>query len=154
MLSKLYLLRYFSKILLLQVRYCENEVDCRRYLQLVHFGEKFDSTNCKNTCDNCSSSQTLVDKDVTLITRQLVWELFKVHHLSHLLDVLLLITWHYLLCLAQVELVKQTGERFSSSHILEVYRGSFNQMVCINNNNLHVFQALGGTLYPCIPFLF
>ncbi|ESQ35756.1 hypothetical protein EUTSA_v10006602mg [Eutrema salsugineum] len=85
--------------LLRMVSYCENEVDCRRFLQLVHFGEKFDSTNCKKTCDNCCSSQSLIDKDVTLITKQLV------------------------------ELVKQTGERFSSSHILEVYRGSLNQMV-------------------------
>lgn len=62
----------FLQILLLQVSYCENEVDCRRFLQLVHFGEKFDSTNCKNTCDNCCSTQSLIDKDVTLITRQLV----------------------------------------------------------------------------------
>ncbi|KAL1222851.1 ATP-dependent DNA helicase Q-like 4A [Cardamine amara subsp. amara] len=85
--------------LLRMVSYCENEVDCRRFLQLLHLGEKFDSTNCKNTCDNCCSSQSLIDKDVTLITRQLV------------------------------ELVKQTGERFSSAHILEVYRGSLNQMV-------------------------
>ncbi|XP_010480423.1 PREDICTED: ATP-dependent DNA helicase Q-like 4A [Camelina sativa] len=85
--------------LLRMVSYCENEVDCRRFLQLVHFGEKFDSTNCKKTCDNCCSTQSLIDKDVTLITKQLV------------------------------ELVKQTGERFSSAHILEVYRGSLNQMV-------------------------
>lgn len=62
----------FLQILLLQVSYCENEVDCRRFLQLLHLGEKFDSTNCKNTCDNCCSSQSLIDKDVTLITRQLV----------------------------------------------------------------------------------
>jgi bloom syndrome protein len=58
--------------LLRMVSYCENEVDCRRFLQLVHLGEKFDSTNCKNTCDNCSSSKILIDKDVTVIARQLV----------------------------------------------------------------------------------
>ncbi|XP_018452745.2 ATP-dependent DNA helicase Q-like 4B [Raphanus sativus] len=85
--------------LLRMVSYCENEVDCRRFLQLVHLGENFDSTNCKNTCDNCSSSKTLIDKDVTLIARQLV------------------------------ELVKLTGERFSSAHIVELYRGSLNQTV-------------------------
>ena len=65
------------------------------------------------------------------------------------MDVLLLIAGYYILCLAQVDLVKQTGERFSSSHILEVYRGSLNQMVCTNKNNPHVFQALGDILYPC-----
>ncbi|CAF2040306.1 unnamed protein product [Brassica napus] len=85
--------------LLRMVSYCENEVDCRRFLQLVHLGENFDSTNCKNTCDNCSSSKTLIEKDVTLIGRQLV------------------------------EIVKLTGERFSSAHIVELYRGSLNQTV-------------------------
>ncbi|KAF8084229.1 hypothetical protein N665_0728s0016 [Sinapis alba] len=85
--------------LLRMVSYSENEVDCRRFLQLVHLGENFDSTNCKNTCDNCSSSKTLIDKDVTLIARQLV------------------------------ELVKLTGERFSSAYIVELYRGSLNQTV-------------------------
>ncbi|OAY39796.1 ATP-dependent DNA helicase Q-like 4A isoform X1 [Manihot esculenta] len=81
------------------VSYCENDVDCRRLLQLLHFGEKFDSGNCKKTCDNCSKIKTLVEKDVTEIAKQLV------------------------------ELVKLTGQQFSSSHILEVYRGSLNQYV-------------------------
>ncbi|KAL1226152.1 ATP-dependent DNA helicase Q-like 4B [Cardamine amara subsp. amara] len=85
--------------LLRMVSYCENQVDCRRFLQLVHLGEKFDSTNCKNTCDNCSSSKSLIDKDVTLIAKQLV------------------------------ELVKLTGEKFSSAYIVELYRGSLNQTI-------------------------
>ncbi|KAF2319851.1 hypothetical protein GH714_019616 [Hevea brasiliensis] len=85
--------------LLRMVSYCENDVDCRRLLQLLHFGEKFDSGNCKKTCDNCSKIKTLVEKDVTEIAKQLV------------------------------ELVKITGQQFSSSHILEVYRGSLNQHV-------------------------
>ncbi|KAG2267887.1 hypothetical protein Bca52824_062442 [Brassica carinata] len=110
------LLETNSENLLRMLRYCENEVDCRRFLQLVHFGEKFDSTNCKNTCDNCCSSQSLVDKDVTLITRQLV------------------------------ELVKQTGERFSSSHILEVYRGSLNQMVKKHRHETLQFHGAGKQL--------
>ncbi|XP_013712208.1 ATP-dependent DNA helicase Q-like 4A isoform X1 [Brassica napus] len=98
------------------LRYCENEVDCRRFLQLVHFGEKFDTTNCKNTCDSCCSSQSLIDKDVTVITRQLV------------------------------ELVKQIGERFSSSHILEVYRGSLNQMVKKHRHETLQFHGAGKQL--------
>ncbi|XP_019085268.1 PREDICTED: LOW QUALITY PROTEIN: ATP-dependent DNA helicase Q-like 4B [Camelina sativa] len=98
--------------LLRMVSYCENEVDCRRFLQLVHLGEKFDSTNCKNTCDNCSSSKNLIEKDVTLIARQLV------------------------------ELVKLTGERFSSAHIVELYRGSLNQMVKKHRHDtLHLHGA-------------
>ncbi|EFH62834.1 predicted protein [Arabidopsis lyrata subsp. lyrata] len=98
--------------LLRMVSYCENEVDCRRFLQLVHLGEKFDSTNCKKTCDNCSSSKILIDKDVTVIARQLV------------------------------ELVKLTGERFSSAHIVEIYRGSLNQSVKRNRQEtLHLHGA-------------
>ncbi|CAN0880742.1 ATP-dependent DNA helicase Q-like 4A [Linum grandiflorum] len=85
--------------LLRMVSYCENDVDCRRFLQLVHFGEKFDSGNCNNTCDNCKNTKSLVEKDVTQIAKQLV------------------------------ELVKLAGQKHSSSHILEVYRGSMSQLV-------------------------
>lgn len=85
--------------LLRMVSYSENDVDCRRLLQLLHFGEKFDAGNCGNTCDNCSKIKTLVERDVTESAKQLV------------------------------ELVKSTGQHFSSSHILEVYRGSLSQFV-------------------------
>ncbi|KAH9685508.1 bloom syndrome protein [Citrus sinensis] len=85
--------------LLRMVSYCENDVDCRRLLQLVHFGEKFDSAHCKKTCDNCSKIKSFIEKDVTDTAKKLV------------------------------ELVKLTGQQFSSSHILEVFRGSLNQFV-------------------------
>ncbi|XP_050210457.1 ATP-dependent DNA helicase Q-like 4A isoform X2 [Mercurialis annua] len=85
--------------LLRMVSYCENDVDCRRLLQLLHFGEKFNTGNCKKTCDNCSQTKALMEKDVTEIAKQLV------------------------------ELVKLTKQQFSSSHTLEVFRGSLNQYV-------------------------
>ncbi|XVE93247.1 hypothetical protein REPUB_Repub01dG0173900 [Reevesia pubescens] len=85
--------------LLRMVSYCENDADCRRLLQLLHFGERFDSAHCEKTCDNCCKIKSFVDKDVTNIAKQLV------------------------------ELVKLTGQKFSSSHILEVYRGSLSQFV-------------------------
>ncbi|KAI3990902.1 hypothetical protein MKX01_026086 [Papaver californicum] len=81
------------------VSYCENDVDCRRFLQLIHFAEKFDPAACKKTCDNCSKTLSHIDKDVTDIAKQLV------------------------------ELVKATGQQNSSSHILEVFRGSKSQIV-------------------------
>ncbi|XP_073065854.1 ATP-dependent DNA helicase Q-like 4A isoform X1 [Primulina eburnea] len=93
------LLETNTENLLRMVSYCENDVDCRRLLQLIHFGEKFDSVNCQKTCDNCSKNLSFVEKDVTEIAKQLV------------------------------ELVKTTGQHFSSAHILEVYRGSLNQFV-------------------------
>uniref|UniRef100_A0A1D1XKM2 DNA 3'-5' helicase n=1 Tax=Anthurium amnicola TaxID=1678845 RepID=A0A1D1XKM2_9ARAE len=94
------------------VSYCENNVDCRRLLQLVHFGEKFDRTNCQRTCDNCSKTLSWMEKDITDIAKQLV------------------------------ELVKLTGQRYSSSHILEVYRGSLSQNVKKHRHeNLHLHGA-------------
>ncbi|KAK6136514.1 hypothetical protein DH2020_029750 [Rehmannia glutinosa] len=81
------------------VSYAENDVDCRRLLQLIHFGEKFDSLNCQKTCDNCSKNQSFVEKDVTETAKQLI------------------------------ELVKTTGQKFSAAHLLEVYRGSLSQFV-------------------------
>ncbi|KAJ2360950.1 ATP-dependent DNA helicase sgs1, partial [Coemansia sp. RSA 2610] len=37
------------------IQFCENTVDCRRQLVLSYFGEQFDASQCKNTCDNCRS---------------------------------------------------------------------------------------------------
>ncbi|KAL3689189.1 hypothetical protein R1sor_015498 [Riccia sorocarpa] len=86
--------------LLRMVGYCENEVDCRRSLQLAHFGElTFNASNCKGTCDNCARSLSVVEEDVTEVAKQIV------------------------------ELVKQMGQRFSLSHILDVYRGSLSQQI-------------------------
>ncbi|KAJ1277835.1 hypothetical protein BS78_04G033600 [Paspalum vaginatum] len=92
-------LKTHKENLLSMVSYCENDVDCRRLLQLIHFGERFDPSLCAKTCDNCLKELRWVEKDVTNIARQLV------------------------------ELVTMTGQLHSSSHILEVYRGSLNQNV-------------------------
>ena len=62
----------YEMICLLQVSYCENDVDCRRLLQLIHFGEKFDSSACQKTCDNCLKIKSFVEKDVTDTAKQLV----------------------------------------------------------------------------------
>ncbi|KAF0893130.1 hypothetical protein E2562_023164 [Oryza meyeriana var. granulata] len=58
--------------LLRMVSYCENDVDCRRLLQLIHFGEMFDPSCCAKTCDNCLKELRWIEKDVTNIARQLV----------------------------------------------------------------------------------
>eukprot|EP00850_Spirogloea_muscicola_P013253 SM000089S23809 [mRNA] locus=s89:136313:144650:+ [translate_table: standard] len=76
--------------LLRMVSYCENEVDCRRSLQLVYFGEKFDPASCRRTCDNCS-------KDLQ----------YAVHNVSDA-------------ALQLVKLVKITGQRHSLQYIVDV----------------------------------
>ncbi len=49
------------------VQYCENKTDCRHKQVLQYFNENFDSSKCKNGCDNCKNrgTTTVVDKDVT-----------------------------------------------------------------------------------------
>ena len=47
-------------------------MDCRRSLQLAHFGEKFDGSICKGTCDNCSKATVAVEEDVSGTAKQLV----------------------------------------------------------------------------------
>lgn len=68
---------------LCQVSYCENDVDCRRLIQLAHFGEKFDSSTCQKTCDNCLKVTSFIEKDVTEIAKQLVWNLFLFKNYFH-----------------------------------------------------------------------
>lgn len=45
--------------------YCENDTECRRRIQLNHFGEQFDRANCKRMCDNCKSTGVVAEKDVS-----------------------------------------------------------------------------------------
>ncbi|KAI8647781.1 P-loop containing nucleoside triphosphate hydrolase protein [Parasitella parasitica] len=48
------------------VRFCENEVDCRRKQIMGYFGERFDPAGCRRMCDNCvkglNSTRVLKDK--------------------------------------------------------------------------------------------
>jgi len=106
-------LKTHKENLLRMVSFCENDVDCRRLLQLVHFGERFDPSLCGKTCDNCLKELEWVEKDVTNIARQLV------------------------------ELVTMTGQSHSSSHILEVYRGSVSQNVKKQRHDALPFHGAG-----------
>lgn len=55
--------------------YCENKVDCRRYLQLIHLGEKFDREMCikdsVTVCDNCEDRNNYEMVDVTNRAKEL-----------------------------------------------------------------------------------
>lgn len=39
--------------------FCENQIQCRRTLLLDYFGEPFNSSGCKQMCDNCSLGRIL-----------------------------------------------------------------------------------------------
>ncbi|KAH9812869.1 P-loop containing nucleoside triphosphate hydrolase protein [Melampsora americana] len=47
------------------VAFCLNKLDCRRMQVLDYFSETFSPAECKKTCDNCMSGQTVVQQDVT-----------------------------------------------------------------------------------------
>ena len=47
------------------VRYCENDFECRRTMQLDFFGERFDSSKCNKTCDNCMAGRQPDKRDHT-----------------------------------------------------------------------------------------
>lgn len=47
------------------IQYCEDVFECRRVLQLQHFGEVFDRENCRESCDNCSNKMEGASCDMT-----------------------------------------------------------------------------------------
>ena len=47
------------------VRFCENDGECRRKVLIEHFGEPFDASKCKGTCDVCRSTGTVEERDVS-----------------------------------------------------------------------------------------
>ena len=52
------------------MRYCLNEVDCRRTLLLEYFDEKFERSNCNKTCDNCKTAGTVAKVDFTRMAQR------------------------------------------------------------------------------------
>jgi RecQ family ATP-dependent DNA helicase len=54
------------------VAYCEDRFTCRRQLQLKHFGEEFDPTQCNQTCDNCKAGRLAESRDFTAEARSVL----------------------------------------------------------------------------------
>lgn len=92
--------------------YCENELECRRVLQLQHFGETFDKKNCNNTCDNCKNNDgttTFTEQDYTDQAKDLL------------------------------TVISQVGEgKYGLGHYLDVWRGSKNAKVIQNKHDVNI----------------
>ncbi|GFR41611.1 hypothetical protein Agub_g2336, partial [Astrephomene gubernaculifera] len=80
------------------IMFAEEQVECRRVLLMQHFGEAFDPANCRGSCDNCKQRQAqglqYESRDLTSSAVQLV------------------------------DLVRAVGQRWSASHVVDVFRGS------------------------------
>jgi bloom syndrome protein len=61
------------------VRYCEDEFNCRRTMQLGFFGETFDPAKCKRTCDNCKAEREADERNLTSLAKEFLGLLKKVN---------------------------------------------------------------------------
>ena len=52
--------------------FCENKVDCRRAQVLAYFGEKFDPSQCKGTCDNCQRQVNFTTKNIATDAQHII----------------------------------------------------------------------------------
>lgn len=99
--------------------YCENKVDCRRYLQLLHLGETFDRNVCiqnKDTiCDNCENMNSYETLDVTKECKELAKI---VHDLS---------------CKENVTMVQVT----------DIYKGSKTKKITDKQHDKHPYYSNG-----------
>ncbi|KYB26388.1 Bloom syndrome protein homolog-like Protein [Tribolium castaneum] len=104
------------------VSFCENIVDCRRYLQLIHLGEKFDRKICMENkammCDNCENIKNNKLSDVTKEARELGQ---LVHDLARLENVTLL-------------------------YVADVYKGSKLKKIVEKRHDQHRFYGGGSSL--------
>lgn len=76
------------------IKYCENQVDCRRKLILMYFNENFNPADCHATCDNCEAPRKLVIMDRT----------------EH--------------GIKAVKLLKSINGRVTANQLLDIFRGS------------------------------
>ena len=96
-------LRIHEANLQTMISYCEDEVECRRVMQLKHFGEVFDPKKCKMslaTCDNCRDSGRQEKKDLTSLSKSIMKGIERLQGLSGY------------------------SGKFTLNHVVEVLRGS------------------------------
>ncbi|CAI7799263.1 unnamed protein product [Closterium sp. NIES-54] len=86
------------------VGYCENDLDCRRTVQLSHFGERFDPAHCRRSCDNCCRDVASAPRDITRLALRII------------------------------SLIRETGERHTQQYILDLLRGSASAQVKRNGH--------------------
>ncbi|XP_067935210.1 recQ-like DNA helicase BLM isoform X2 [Watersipora subatra] len=109
------------------VSYCENSMDCRRVQQLEYFGEYFDKSLCSEypnaACDNCSSKDVFIEKDVTEDAKKV--------------------------CIGVKELLGPVSSRpanFTLKHLVDIFRGAqTSKIASLNHQHNSMYGA--GTSY-------
>lgn len=82
--------------------YCEEDCACRRSMLLQHFGERFDVSDCRGSCDNCKETgpgHQIVQVDMSEAAKKLL------------------------------DVVRHTHHNLSMSVLVAVFRGANNQTV-------------------------
>lgn len=68
-----------------QLAYCENDVECRRTLQLAHLDETFGRDKCGGTCDTCEKGVVAEERDATALAKVIVRAILQASTASALL---------------------------------------------------------------------
>lgn len=101
------------------VHYCENQMDCRRAMQLNYFGEKFSREEClkdsRATCDNCLNLRKFEMRDVS----------------EH--------------CRAVAQCVRDICQRgrFTMLHLVEIFKGSNAKRIVELGHDRHPLHGRG-----------
>ena len=54
------------------IQFCQNDTDCRRVQLLSRFNEPFTTDACAGTCDNCESTEGVIDQDMSIPAKNLL----------------------------------------------------------------------------------
>ena len=100
------------------VRFCEDDVHCRRHQLLRHFDERFDVKNCRETCDDCQTKSAIKQMDFSKEARAIV---------------------------AAVQNIPR-NQNFTLAHFVMVFRGSTNKKIKDARHDRTAMSGLGKTL--------
>ena len=107
-----------KKALNQMVLFCEDDVHCRRFKLLRHFGETFDANKCRGTCDNCKAKCHVRQLDCTKEARAIISAVQQVGHTKN----------------------------FTMAHFVLVFRGSGNKKIKQNHHDRLPLYGMGKRL--------
>jgi superfamily II DNA helicase RecQ len=101
------------------VRYCQNEVDCRRVQLLAYFGETFHHKDCHKSCDNCLDSSEVIKQDMSAAALEAIY---------------------------LVKSLTQDKAKTTQNYCLDVFRGANRKEIRERKHNNHPFYGAGSKI--------